>query len=179
MGYGLAGAIGTSLANPTKRTVLVEGDGGFAQNLSEVGTVANRKLNLKMFIFSNLGYASIRVTQKAYFAGNYLGCDSDTGLELPEWSEIFASYGIPSIEITKTLSGNSEAIELLESSGPAAFIVKVHPDQSYLPKITSRVFSDGKMRSNPLHLMDPQLPIEISSEVFPYLPKNYQSIEVV
>lgn len=179
MGYGLAGAIGTSLANPTKRTVLVEGDGGFAQNLSEVGTVANRKLNLKMFIFSNLGYASIRVTQKAYFAGNYLGCDSDTGLELPEWSEIFASYGIPSIEINKTLSGNSQAIKLLESSGPAAFIVKIHPDQSYLPKITSRVFSDGKMRSNPLHLMDPQLPIEIASEVFPYLPKNFQSIEVI
>jgi acetolactate synthase-1/2/3 large subunit len=59
MGYGLAGAIGTALENPAKRTVLVEGDGGFAQNLSELGTVQNRALNLKIFIFSNKGYASI------------------------------------------------------------------------------------------------------------------------
>ena len=35
MGYGLAGAIGTAVANASGRTILVEGDGGFAQNLQE------------------------------------------------------------------------------------------------------------------------------------------------
>ena len=85
MGYGLAGAIGTSLAFPEKRTILVEGDGGFSQNLSEIGTVVNNKLNLKMFIFSNGGYASIRISQKAYFDGKYIGCDVTSGLQLPSW----------------------------------------------------------------------------------------------
>ena len=172
MGYGLAGAIGTALENPTKRTVLVEGDGGFAQNLSELGTVQNRALNLKVFIFSNKGYASIRVSQKAYFAGAYIGCDAETGVGLPDWAKAFDAYGIPSVEISGNFSENAEALRLLEAAGPAAFIVNVHPDQSFLPKITSRISSDGKMKSNPIHLMDPQLDAAIAQRVFRFLPDS-------
>lgn len=172
MGYGLAGAIGTAIAFKEKRTVLVEGDGGFAQNLSEIGTVANRKLNLKMFIFSNLGYASIRVSQKAYFEGNYIGCDGPTGVGLPDWISIFAAYGIPAVEINNSIKKNEKALELLNISGPAAFIINVHPDQSFLPKITSRIYTDGKMKSNPIHLMDPQLPEDLAEECFSFLPEN-------
>ena len=172
MGYGLAGAIGTALEDPTKRTVLVEGDGGFAQNLSELGTVQNRQLNLKLFIFSNKGYASIRVSQKAYFAGAYIGCDAETGVGLPDWAKAFDAYGIPSIEISGNLSDNEEALRLLKIVGPAAFKVNVHPDQSFLPKITSRISADGKMKSNPIHLMDPQLDAELSQRVFRFLPDS-------
>ena len=89
MGYGLSGAIGASFANRGTKTILVEGDGGFAQNLQEIGTVEINHLNLKMFIFSNQGYASIRTTQKSYFDGNYLGCDRNTGLGFPDWELIF------------------------------------------------------------------------------------------
>lgn len=175
MGYGLAGAIGTALVDRTKRTVLVEGDGGFAQNLSELGTVQNRQLNLKLFIFSNKGYASIRVSQKAYFAGAYIGCDAETGVGLPNWSKAFEAYGIPSIEITGSMLGNDEVLQFLNSDGPAAFIVNIHPDQSFLPKITSRISSDGKMKSNPIHLMDPQLDTELSQRVFKYLPDSLKA----
>jgi acetolactate synthase-1/2/3 large subunit len=172
MGYGLAGAIGTAVANKSGRTILVEGDGGFAQNLQELGTVKVRNLNLKMFIFSNLGYASIRVSQKAYFNGAYIGCDEATGVGLPEWTQLFKAFEIPSVEITSNLLSNEKALELLKGTGPAAFIVNIHPDQSYLPKVTSKIFSDGKMRSNPIHLMDPPLPNEVSELVFKYLPDS-------
>ena len=172
MGYGLAGAIGTAVANRSGRTILVEGDGGFAQNLQELGTVKVRNLNLKMFVFSNLGYASIRVSQKAYFNGAYIGCDEATGVGLPEWTQLFKAFEIPSVEITSNLLSNDKALELLKGAGPAAFIVNIHPDQSYLPKVTSKIFSDGKMRSNPIHLMDPPLPNEISELVFKYLPDS-------
>jgi acetolactate synthase I/II/III large subunit len=172
MGYGLAGAIGTAVANKSGRTILVEGDGGFAQNLQELGTVKVRNLNLKMFVFSNLGYASIRVSQKAYFNGAYIGCDEATGVGLPEWTQLFKAFKIPSVEITSNLLSNDKALLLLKGAGPAAFIVNIHPDQSYLPKVTSKIFSDGKMRSNPIHLMDPPLPNEISKLVFKYLPDS-------
>ena len=172
MGYGLAGAIGTSVAHLESRTVLVEGDGGFAQNLSELGTVQNRELNLKIFIFSNMGYASIRVSQKAYFSGAYIGCDAATGVGLPDWEKIFSAFGIPSIDVTGPLKENIQALDLLKKKGPAAFIIKVHPDQSFLPKVTSKIFSDGKMKSNPIHLMQPELPSELASQVFKYLPEE-------
>jgi acetolactate synthase-1/2/3 large subunit len=175
MGYGLAGAIGSALANQTGRTVLVEGDGGFAQNLQELGTVKVRNLNLKMFIFSNLGYASIRVSQKAYFNGAYIGCDGETGVGLPDWEKLFGAYEIPVVRIDASLLSNEKALQLLSSVGPAAFIVDIHPDQSYLPKVTSKIFSDGNMRSNPIHLMDPQLDEETSNLVFKYLPSELRT----
>lgn len=172
MGYGLAGAIGSALANSSGRTVLVEGDGGFAQNLQELGTIKVRNLNLKMFIFSNLGYASIRVSQKAYFNGAYIGCDGLTGVGLPDWEKLFGAYDIPVVRINSSLLGNEKALEMLNAVGPAAFVVDIHPDQSYLPKVTSRIFPDGKMRSNPIHLMDPQLDNETSNLIFKYLPSE-------
>ncbi|MBW8870112.1 MAG: thiamine pyrophosphate-binding protein, partial [Acidobacteriales bacterium] len=76
MGYGLSGAIGAAIAGASKRTILIEGDGGFAQNMQELGTVAINGLNLKMFIFDDQGHASIRMTQRSYFEGKYLGCDT-------------------------------------------------------------------------------------------------------
>lgn len=169
MGYGLAGAIGTSLAFPEKRTVLVEGDGGFSQNLSEIGTVVNNQLNLKIFIFSNGGYASIRISQKAYFDGRYIGCDITSGLQLPSWPEIFDAYGIPSVEIFDLISNNSKALDLLNAPGPAAFIVKIHEDQPFLPKVTSTLSSDGSMKSNPIHLMNPPLDSVLQSKLFRYI----------
>lgn len=170
MGYGLAGAIGTAFALPDKKVVLVEGDGGFAQNLSEIGTVANRNLNVKMIIFSNQGYASIRLSQKAYFEGNYIGCDAETGVGLPDWSLIFAAYGIPCAEISQNISEQPEALDLFSAEGPAAFIVNIHQDQPFYPKLTSRIFPDGTMKSNPIHLMYPPLENDLSQEVFAYLP---------
>ena len=80
MGYGLSAAIGVALADRHHRTVLVEGDGGFSQNLQELATVAVNDLNLKIFLFCNEGYASIRMTQKNYFQGSYVGCDVRSGL---------------------------------------------------------------------------------------------------
>ena len=52
MGYGLSGSIGAAISTG-RRTILIEGDGGFAQNLQELGTVAAQNLNLKIFIFCN------------------------------------------------------------------------------------------------------------------------------
>ena len=174
MGYGLAGAIGTSLAFPEKRTVLVEGDGGFSQNLSEIGTVVNNKLNLKMFIFSNGGYASIRISQKAYFDGKYIGCDVTSGLQLPSWPEIFDAYGIPSVEITDLISNNNKALDLLNAPGPAAFIVKIHEDQPFLPKVTSILSPDGSMKSNPIHMMNPPLDSDLQSKLFKYISVQHE-----
>lgn len=172
MGYGLGGAIGAAIAARGRRTILIEGDGGFIQNLQELGTVAANRLNLKMFIFDNNGYASIRMTQRNYFAGHYVGCDTETGLGMPRWDRLFAAYEIPAIMISTGFENEEEFLRLFKSAGPVAFLVKIDPEQTYFPKISSRVTATGSMESNPLHLMSPDLPSEIAEKVFRYLPKS-------
>ena len=172
MGYGLAGAIGAAVANQDKSVILVEGDGGFSQNLQEIGTVAATSLALKIFIYSNEGYASIRMTQKNYFNGAYMGCDIETGLGLPKWVSIFEAYGI-TCRILSLDEMNSENFSTEMSDGESrAYIVPIHPEQSYFPKISSSVGVDGKMISDPLHLMQPPLPETTAKLVFRYTQKN-------
>lgn len=177
MGYGLAGAIGTAIALPDHNVVLVEGDGGFSQNLNEVGTVANRQLNLKMVIFDNGGYASIRLSQRAYFNGNYIGCDDATGIGLPNWEAFFGAYGIPVSHVNGELSKDQATKELLLSAGPAAVIVHIDKEQPFFPKLTSRIFPDGTMKSNPLHIMMPSLTNEKADLMFRYLPESLRYSE--
>ena len=54
--------------------------------------------------------------------------------------------------------------------GMAAFVVKVDPEQTYFPKITSRITQSGAMESNPLHLMTPDLDPDTFGKVARYIP---------
>ncbi len=170
MGYGLSGAIGAAAAGKGRRTILVEGDGGFIQNLQELGTAAANKLNLKVFIFDDNGYASIRMTQINYFGGRYVGCDTSTGLGIPKWEHLFAAYDIPVMRVGIGYENDPEFLKRMDAPGPAAFLVHIDPKQTYFPKITSRVTESGSMESNPLHRMSPELDEATAAKVFRYLP---------
>lgn len=170
MGYGLSGAIGVAIADPIRRTVLVEGDGGFTQNLQELATVAVNQLNLKIFLFCNDGYASIRMTQKNYFQGAYLGCDVSSGLGFPDWNLLAAAYGIACFQLAEGWANDSGFQALWRDPAPALFLVPLHPEQAYLPKIASRVNASGGMESNPLHCMTPALSEEMAARVMRHLP---------
>src|SRR6185437_10669044 len=60
MGFGLPASIGVSLAKDRRRTICVDGDGGFQFNIQELETVARLHLPIKFFVLNNDGYASIR-----------------------------------------------------------------------------------------------------------------------
>jgi acetolactate synthase-1/2/3 large subunit len=169
MGYGLSGAIGAALANRDRTVVLLEGDGGFAQNLQELGTLARQGLKVKIFLFSNEGYASIRMTQRNYFDGAYIGCDIATGLGMPDWKSLFSAYSIPCHDVDPDAAFSNAVRDLFASPGPAAFIVPIDPEQTYFPKITSRVTKSGSMESNPLHSMSPELGDALFARVVPHL----------
>lgn len=169
MGYGLAAAIGAAFAAPGRRVIHIEGDGGFLQNCQELATVAVNNLPIKTFLFANEGYASIRMTQRNYFGGSYLGCDTQTGLGFPDWSRFVSSFGIDFLELGREGLGTPGFDELFASDGPAFFVVPLDPEQTYFPKITSRVTESGSMESNPLHLMSPALDPEVASHVLRHL----------
>ena len=152
-----------------RRVVACEGDGGFAQNLQELGTVAVNRLNIKMFISDNDGYASIRMTQRNYFGGRYVGCDSATGLGLPNWEKLFAAWDVPTMRLTRDFATDQKFLEAFNSPGPYAFIHPVDPKQLYYPKINSRIDPSGGMSSHPLQEMLPHLDEKARAEFLPYL----------
>jgi acetolactate synthase-1/2/3 large subunit len=168
MGYGLGGAIGASFKTGS-RVFHIEGDGGFAQNLQELGTVSVNNLPLKIFILDNGGYASIRMTQKSYFDGQIIGCDLNSGLGLPNWEKLFSAFGISCQRLEPVEVFSDDFLKLIQDKEPRAFLIPIHPDQTYFPKITSRVLPSGAMASNPLHLMTPDLSPAAIKRFLPYL----------
>ena len=169
MGYGLSGAIGTALANPERRVFLVEGDGGFLQNIQELAVARKHLRNLGIYLWVNNGYASIRMTQKTYFQGAWLGCDTESGLGFPDWPTLFTSFGIPVMAMGPQGFACEKLNQFICEHGLYAVLVPIDPAQTYLPKISSFITPSGGMKSNPLHKIGPELPRELFVRMAPYL----------
>lgn len=168
MGYGICGAIGAAFAD-YRRVWLVDGDGSLTQNTQEIGVLAQFNLDVKIFIISNKGYASIRSTQRNYFSGNYIGCDPLTGLNIPDWKVLAQAYGVGYFKVVEKEPFNNEFFNFLAHIGPALIEIPVDPEQTFYPKITSRISVEKGMESNPLHLMTPDLEDQLASQVFKYI----------
>ena len=169
MGYGLSGAIGIALANPNRRVLLVEGDGGFLQNIQELAVARKNLNNLGIFLWVNNGYASIRMTQKTYFQGAWLGCDTESGLGFPNWATLFASFDIPMMTMGPDGFGSERIQKFINENPIYAILVPIDPAQTFFPKISSTITASGSMKSNPLHKIGPELPEDLYKQMAPHL----------
>lgn len=172
MGYGLSGAIGVALANPERRVLLVEGDGGFLQNIQELAVARKNLNNLGIYLWVNNGYASIRMTQKTYFQGAWLGCDTESGLGFPDWPTLFASFDIPVLTMGPEGFANETSKQFIREHGLYAVLVPIDPAQTFFPKISSVITPTGGMKSNPLHKIGPELPRDVFEKMAPHLHKS-------
>ena len=157
MGYGLPASIGVCIAGGRRRTVCVDGDGGFQFNIQELETVARLKLPIKFFVLNNDGYASIRASQTNFFGAPQVGCDSRTGLTLPDLCKVAASYGLPAMRISSQAELREQVRQALEAPGPMVCDVQVIPDEVRGPRLSSMQRPDGSMVSKPLEDLWPFL----------------------
>jgi acetolactate synthase-1/2/3 large subunit len=160
MGYGLPMALAVSIGGGRKRTILVDGDGGFQFNIQELETASRLKLPVKFFVLNNDGYASIRASQTGYFGRPSIGCDSATGLTVPNLSKVAAAYNIPCVVIEDQRHLREDVKRALEMDGPVMVDVRVIPDEVRAPRLQSYQKPDGSFVSKPLEDMFPFLPRE-------------------
>ena len=137
MGYGLPAALGACVAAGGKRTVSVDGDGGFQFNIQELATVAALGLPVKYFVLNNGGYASIRSSQDRYFPGNRMACDASSGVVLPDLVAQARAYGISTVRIDRPADLRSGIRRVLASDGPALCEVVAMPDEERQPRLAS------------------------------------------
>ncbi len=160
MGYGLPMSLGVCIGGGRRRTILVDGDGGFQFNIQELETAARLQLPVKFFILNNDGYASIRASQTGYFGKASIGCDRNTGLTVPDMSRIAAAYGIPALVISDQKNLRENVRRALAMEGPVIVDVHVIPDEMRAPRLQSYQKPDGSIVSKPLEDLFPFLPRE-------------------
>jgi indolepyruvate decarboxylase len=83
MGFGVPAAIGVQLADPSRRSIVLVGDGGFQMTGTEISTAAKLGINPVVIVFNNASYAMLRyIDQKRdyYDLGGWDHCKIAEGL---------------------------------------------------------------------------------------------------
>jgi acetolactate synthase-1/2/3 large subunit len=158
MGYGLPAAIGACFANGQKRVICLEGDGSIQMNIQEFETIAYHSLPVKIFVFNNGGYLSIRTTQNNFFDGHLVGESENSGVGFPDFVRVAKAYGIYACRIRDHKNMGEEIDKVLQVDGPVLCDVRMDSTQLFVPRITSKRLPDGRMVSSPIEDMYPFLP---------------------
>lgn len=157
MGFGIPGAIGGCIASGKKRTICIDGDGGFVMNVQELEVVRRFDLPIKFFVLNNGGYVSIQNTQKNYFNGHYVASSAASGLTLPDITLVAKAFGIPAARLKNHRGIRKKIGDILQKEGPMVCEVMVSRDQVTAPRVSSRQRKDGSMESLPMEDLWPFL----------------------
>lgn len=159
MGFGLPGAIGACFAADRRRVVLITGDGSIMMNLQEFQTVAHHRLPIKMFLYVNDGYLTIKHTQAGLFGGGrFAGSGEASGVSCPDFARVGRAFGFSVFRISDP--GETDAVirTVLDTEGPVLCEVVTDPLQPLVPKLSFTVAEDGSMVSPPIEDLYPFLP---------------------
>ncbi len=160
MGYDLPAAIGACLANYKKDVICITGDGSIQMNLQEMQTIIHYQLPIKIFMYNNNGYLSIRITQSTYFNKNFVGESPVSGVSIPDMKKLAEVYGFKVFQIKTNKDANEKIETVLNTKGPVFCEVMLDPDEEIGPKVASYKKEDGTMISKPLEDLAPFLPRE-------------------
>ena len=129
-------------------------------NLQELQTLITYALPVKLFVYNNGGYLSIKTTQRAFFEGRFVGSEAGSGVVLPSFEKLAAAYGLKYFRLSTNQELDARLPEIFATEGPVLVEVMLDPFEVLGPKAASKRLPDGTMVSAPLEDMAPFLPRE-------------------
>lgn len=158
MGSGIPEAIGAHFASPNSQIYCFVGDGSFPFNMQELQIIKDLKLPIKIFVFNNSGYVSIRTTQNEFLDGRIIGSSPNSGLHLLNISKIAGAFNLPYFYIDRQESIEGTLTELLlKKEGPLICEVMVSDKQEIVPRQGFFAKNGGQFEPRPIEDMYPFL----------------------
>ena len=153
-------AIGATFAANGQRIICLEGDGSLQMNVQELQVMKHHNLNIKLFIYSNEGYVSIKNTQKGLFGGKLVATDPKSGVSCPDYLKLGRAYGITSIRINNHKDMEQKIKYVLNYKGQIICDIHALPEMTLSQKLMAKKLPNGQFASPPLEDMGPFLPRE-------------------
>ena len=142
MGYGLPCAVGA--ASTGIPIICIEGDGSLHLNVHELQTIKHYNMPIRLILFNNDGYTSIKISQKAFFKGKYVASEKSSGVSFPNFEKIIKAYDLPYMSIRNHEELDSKLNQFLKQTGPVVLEVFSDPEEFHEPKVTATLGPDGK-----------------------------------
>ena len=131
MGFALPAAIGTKFARPDREVWAVVGDGGFQMTMSELATIVQEKLNIKIAIINNGYLGMVRQWQEFFYDKRYVA----TPLIAPDFVALANAFGIRGERVTSRKEV-VPTIKAARSSDQAVLIdFRVEQEDSVYPMV--------------------------------------------
>ena len=157
MGWGLPAAVGACIANGKRRVICIAGDGGLQMTIQELATVMHHKLPIKLFVYNNGGYLTIKQAQEVGFEGRLMGCNKETGLSFPDIVKIGEAYKIKVVRISSHENLKEKVREIIDNEGPAICELLLDHNQPQIPKAIPIKMPDGTTKQTKFEDMYPFL----------------------
>jgi len=113
MGYGLGAAVGASIAQGGKRTILFTGDGSFGMNLIELATAVTNKLPITIILLNNSSLGMVRQWQSLFYDKRFSATKIDRKTNFPLLAEAFGGAGFSASSLDELRTALQNAPESL------------------------------------------------------------------
>ena len=132
MGFGVPAAIGAQVGAPTKKVVLVVGDGGFQMTFQELMMLKQYNLPVKILIINNSFLGMVRQWQELFKNKRY----SSVNLEInPDFVKIAEAYGVTSARLKTKEDLKTKLKDLIMSNEGVVIDCVVEREENVFPMI--------------------------------------------
>lgn len=131
MGFGLPAAIGAQVARPDRLVIDIDGDSSFSMTLTELGTIAQYRLPVKVAIIRNTYQGMVRQWQELFYGRRY----SQTQMHLPDFVAIAEGFGIRGIDVTEKSEVENVIRDAIAHDGPVVMNFHVEPEENVWPMV--------------------------------------------
>jgi acetolactate synthase-1/2/3 large subunit len=150
MGFALPAAIGAKFACPESEVWVVVGDGGFQMTSSELATIAQEGLNIKIALINNGYLGMVRQWQEFFYDRRYHA----TPMHSPDFVKLAEAHGLRGMMVDARAGVAGAVREAREHEGACLINFKVEKEDSVYPMVPAGADLHEMIRRpapNPIH----------------------------
>jgi acetolactate synthase-1/2/3 large subunit len=122
MGVSLGYAIGAKLADENKMVISIDGDGSFNMTNTELKTIMDLQIPVKILLVNNNSEMMVEYWQKLFFEGRYISTNNNNC----DYNKLAEAYDIKNLYCDNEKDLKEKMDEFLDYKGPILFHVKIN-----------------------------------------------------
>jgi acetolactate synthase-1/2/3 large subunit len=134
MGYGLPAAMGVQIAHPDALVIDIAGEASILMNIQEMGTLAQYRLPVKIFILNNQYMGMVRQWQELLHGSRYSESYSAALPDFVKLADSFHAHGLRALTVDDL---DRVILEMLAIDGPVIADIAVDQKENCFPMIPS------------------------------------------
>ncbi len=134
MGYGLPAAMGVQVAHPDALVIDIAGEASILMNIQEMGTLAQYRLPVKVFILNNQYMGMVRQWQELLHGSRY---SESYSAALPDFVKLAESFHAKGLRASCLGELDDVIREMLDTPGAVIADIAVDPAENCYPMIPS------------------------------------------